>query len=374
MEPAALEVAPVAPPEADVAGTAPPPTAAPKRRGAWPWVVLALVVLIVLGAGGGAFYANDVLNQAYSPERAVLDYFAAQARGDVDGMIANATFDPPDGSYAQFFDREGVAQMMRLGENKDISHVRITSLKRLDVSSATATVAMTWHGAEWTGVYAVRRDTSRVHYLFYPSWRIAIPYTTVTVTLPNQPGLVLVDSVAWPTGAAAGTLQVIAGYHALEMLATPFWVSQTLIANGVSDQAKVRFDPKLSSQATTAAAAAVKAALGNCDVVKFNTCPGHTYQSAGAPGTIYFFPDLPGYGEVDYNSYVFNLTGDMTADMQLVVTAEPGRVTASGSCTETMTVDGSRNYTFKGSWTGILTWAGSAFSASIKENCHSSRA
>src|SRR5262245_27446836 len=72
----------------------PPPPPARRRRRFWTFLIVGVVAIVVLGAlgGGGAALANASLSSTYSPQRAVTDYFAAQARGDVDGMMSNATF------------------------------------------------------------------------------------------------------------------------------------------------------------------------------------------------------------------------------------------------------------------------------------------
>jgi hypothetical protein len=44
--------------------------------------------------------------------------------------------------------------------------------------------------------------------------------------------------------------------------------------------------------------------------------------------------------------------------MKLTVEAEPGKVSVSGTCTTTMTVDDSRQYQFKGDFQGTLTLQG----------------
>ncbi len=41
---------------------------------------------------------------------------------------------------------------------------------------------------------------------------------------------------------------------------------------------------------------------------------------------------MPGYGEIDYNTYVFAFNGDPTTDMKLVVTGDLNKLTATGAC------------------------------------------
>ena len=361
-------------PAAEAASEEAPAAVPTRRRGRGRWIAIGLILLLILVAGGaGGYYENGVLNARYSPQRAVLDYFAAQGKGDAAGMLANATFLRPDGSYAQFFNGEAVKAMLLVPENTAISNLHVISIETVDSSTARANVSMTWAGKDVSTTYTIAKDTSETHYLLYDSWRIRIPSTTITVSLPNQPGSVLVDGIEWPAGAALGSIQLIAGYHKFEMLPTPFWQSESQTANAVLDSPTVKFKGNLSSEVSTAAATAVKSVFGDCDASKYNTCFGHTYHSAGAAYTIYYFT-VPGYGDIQYNYYVFNLTGDPTTGMTLTVTGDAGNIAASGTCTATMTVDGSRNYAFKGTWSGTLTWTGSAFSSNLAYDCLAAKA
>ena len=60
--------------------------------------------------------------------------------------------------------------------------------------------------------------------------------------------------------------------------------------------------------------------------------------------------------------------------MVLVVTNDPGIVNASGTCNQTLTVDGSKTYRFKGTWTATLTWGSSGFVADLVYDCVTARA
>jgi hypothetical protein len=312
------------------------------------------------------------LSAQYSPQRAVTDYYAAQARGDVSGMMANATYLRGDGSYSLFFDEDGVRQMMAVPQNKDISNVKVVANDRVDDSTSDVTVSMTWAGNPRMHTYVVKRDTTRVHDFFYYSWRIQIPYININVTVPNQPGPVVIDTLGLPPGSVATTVQAIEGYHEVTMQGTDFYDESSQLANGVDGDAAVKFDSKLNSLATASAAASVKAAFSSCDAVKYDACPGHTYL---APNNQYiWFLTLPGYPEIDFTKYVYTLRTDPTADMQLVVTNETGKVTGSGSCAVMLTVDGSRKYSFTGSWTATLTWSQGGFGSDVVFDCATAKA
>lgn len=351
-----------------------PSPAQPAKRGSGLWldIGLGLLGIAVLGVGGA--FANAALSQRYSPTQATLDYFAAQARGDADGMMANATFLRGDGATKEFFDRAAVNAMLQTTQNSDVKNVRVVSTEAVDSSARRVNVAMMWAGATRIATYIVRKDPRHVNYFLYTSWRVEIPYTTIRVTLPNQPGVVQVDGIFVPSGSSATSIQVIEGYHAVTMVRTSFYDADTKLANGVDTNPTVTLEGKVNADATAAATTAIKASFSSCDASRYDECPNHTYNAPNDPNYIYYLT-MPGYGEIDYKCYVFTIGGDPTAGMKLVVSAEKNKVTANGTCASTLTVDGSKKYSFTGTWSANLTWNGSTFaSASVAFDCASAKA
>jgi hypothetical protein len=152
-------------------------------------LVIGLVVVLVLGGlGAGAYLANASLSSSYNADRAVTDYFAAQKRGDVHGMMSNATFLRGDGSFIDMFGEGALSAMMGVPQNLDVQNVKVTSTRVIDDSTRGVTVSMIWNGAQRSTDYVVLKDPARVHYALYYSWRVQIPYVTITVVLPRQGG------------------------------------------------------------------------------------------------------------------------------------------------------------------------------------------
>jgi len=371
----ASEMAPVEAPPV----TAPAPVAAevpssPKRRSRRGlWIALILVFLIAAAGGGGAYYESSQLSAQYSPQRAVLDYFAGMAKGDVPAMMSNATFLRGDGSFDRYFGSDALSAMVALPENKGVSAVQVLSTRAIDDSTAAVKVSMMWGGKSRIHEYTVALDPARVHTFFYHSWRVQIPNATISVTLPNQPGLVQVDGINLPDGADAKSIQVIEGYHSVTMLQTDFYDATSQTAAAVDDNPLVAFESKLTAGALTSAASAVKTAAMLCPSGAHD-CIGQTYNSPGQYGYIYFLTGLPGYSEIVYNSYVWTFTSDMTTGMTVTVSSDAGKATAAGTCAMTLTVDGSKTYNFKGDWTATLTWSNGAFVADLVGNCFAAQA
>jgi hypothetical protein len=349
---------------------------APSRSGPGLSVVLmatGLILLVFVAAVGVGFVSNSSLSSQYSPQRAVTDYFSAQAKGDVNGMWANATLLRGDGSYHQFFNQDALTQMLALPQNKDISSVRVMSTQVVDPATSTVTVSMRWAGAQRTHAYTVRKDAARVHDYFYDSWRVDIPSVNIDVSLPNQGGEIEVDSLPLPVGASQSTIQVIQGYHNVTMQSTAFYDRASQIAAGVDTDATVAFAGSLRSTAVAAAAASIKAAFPTCNAGLYEDCLNHIYHAPPSTAYIYYIT-FPGYPQIDYTSYVFTLSADPTAGMKLVVEVEPDYIYASGTCAVKLTVDGSRHYNFTGDWTASLFWSNGGFVADAAPVCEKAKA
>jgi hypothetical protein len=360
--------------ESGVATLAPTPAAdqasakSPRRRrlpilGAIAAGILIVLVLILL-------LVNNLLAQAFSPSRATLDYFNAQSRGDVNTMWQNATYLSGDLSYNGFFNEAAVSAMMQLAENRDLHNVEISSIKSVDDNTASVTVSLLWHGTKRTLEFNVRKDPSNTHWLFYPGWRIQIPPTTLQLTLPNQPGNIFIDNIANPPGATGAAITTIMGFHRVTMESTNLYDSTSQVVDALSPAA-ITLKGSLSASAIAAINQEVRTNLTTaCDANKYEDCPGHTY-TAPDQNFIYYWK-VPGHGNVDYTRYVFNLTGDPTAGMSMTVSADQGKVIVSGTCTTTLTVNGSSNYKLKGTFKGTLTWNGSGFDSDLTVGCDES--
>jgi hypothetical protein len=332
-------------------------------------VVVATALLEILVLGGGGLAAFELRSSTYSPERAVTDYFGAQSQGDVSGMMANATFQV--GSNPEFFDQAAITSMMALPQNKDVHDVKVVSSQAIDATAQSVSVSMIWGGQHRSQTYTVRKDNSRFRDFVFRSWRIVIPFVTINITLPNQPGPIQVDGIT-PATSGVTTVEAVVGYHKVTMSATDFYDRASQVVDGVDSPATAEFAPAVSSGAVAMAAAAVKLALPACDPSVSDGCLNHTY---GAPkdGRRYYRV-LPGYGPVFYTTYRVTLVGDITSDMKLIVAPEAGKAIASGTCTVTVTFDGTRNYNLAGPWTATLTLDSGRFVADLASDCWASKA
>src|SRR5438094_334739 len=92
---------------------APPPQAPPRRRSGRMLLVIGIIAVVLLAAlGGGGVLANASLSSTYSPQKAVSDYLAAMGKGDVNGVMSNATFLSDDSASSQFFTKDAVTVTM----------------------------------------------------------------------------------------------------------------------------------------------------------------------------------------------------------------------------------------------------------------------
>ena len=368
--PAAAEAGDVTPPAPAPGPDYPPPFAAAsavaptaRKSNARRNLAIALVVAVAI-LGGGGIAANAVLSSMYSPERAVSDYFAAQSRGDVTGMMANAIFNAASVN-PDFFTIDGVTAMMTVAQNKDLHGVKIASSTASDSSTQSVAVSMTWAGKPHSQTYTVRKDNSQTHDLIYHSWHVVIPFVTIQLTLPKQPGSMQVDGIT-STSTDVTSLQVVQGYHTLTMNSNFLYDATSQVVDGVDDNPAATFAPTVSSTATAAIGTAVKAGFANCDASKYDDCLNHTYT---ADPNVYFEWTLPGYGKVDGQVYRITFTTEPTTNMKLVVSDKAGEVGAAGACHVTMTFDGSRNYPLSGVWAGVVTYRNGGFVALVTFDC-----
>jgi len=310
-------------------GFAPPPAKAGRSRTLMIVGIVAAFLVVVLAAG--AFVANASLSSTYSPGKAVTDYFGAQARGDGGYMWANANYLKGDGAQDSLFDKSAVAAMAGVKENQAVSGVSVTSTTQLDSSTDKVTVSMIWNGNQVSETYTVHKDTSRSHFIFYNDWKIDIPSSTVSVTLPNQGGAVAVDGIS--VSSSSSSIAVIQGYHTVTMQQTDFYDADNESVNALDQSASVTFKSTLSSSAMSAAQDAIKTSFQpshiTCDISKNFDCPNHKYSPQAG---YYEVLPMPG-GDVRANSsWILTLTGDPTAGMKLVVGTTTGQIDASGTC------------------------------------------
>jgi hypothetical protein len=330
--------------------------------------VIAILLIVLLAAGG--LIANASLSSTYSPARAVSDYLSAQSRGDVGYMVANANYLKGDSGTDAFFGRDALTSMMQISDNKAVSNVKVTGTEQVDSSTSKVSVSMTWSGNDRTQTYTVHKDTSRPHFVLYSSWLVDIPASTISVTLPNQAGAVTIDGIS---AAAGSSISVIQGFHSVAMQATDLYDVDTQAVNAVESTGSATFSGKWKASTTALAAAAVKASFANftCDAAKYFDCPNHNYK---VPAGYYDTLPLPG-GDVRANSsWAFTFTGDPTANMKLVVTTTQGKVTASGTCSMKLVVDGKTTLNYTGTWDGTLTFSGGNFASDVLAGCDDNKA
>ena len=140
--------------------------------------------------------------------------------------------------------------MIAIPQNTDIKDVNVASTTIVDSNTSTVNVTMTWGGHHVVRAYMVHKDLTRVHYNFYPSWRLDIPFATIQLSLPNQPGSISVDGQTLPQGATK-TLEVIQGYHTVTMDGTDLYDTVSAAADAIEGSATIAFPGTLSPRTIT---------------------------------------------------------------------------------------------------------------------------
>jgi hypothetical protein len=335
------------------------------RRGKRRYLIGAAIAVVVLG--GAAVGANLILAGTYTPQRALVDYLHAQSRGDVNGMWQNGVFQGGEGAYHVFFSRDAVAAMMSDPRNTLISRVSVTSARQLDGNTQIVTANLDWYGSHRSIDFRVVKDTSQMHWLLYPSWRVIAPTATINFTFPNQGGAITIDGLDLPDSSGSA-ITVLSGEHTATMGATDIVASEThtVDVSLPSSIGAVEFHDVMTPAASKAAADSVKQAFASCDAAKDDFCPNHTYNAPN-DGNLYFFV-APDGSHVFYRHYTVSLLGDPTSGMTTTFESQDGHVSVTGSCT-TRTATGVKNVDHAGHFDGKLTWNGSGFDSDVSWNC-----
>jgi len=327
----------------------------------WPTVVTVFITVLI-----GVMKVFDVVyvttNGAYN-----TDVIANMMDKE---MFNNANFLRGDGSYSEYFDAGGIAAMLALPQNTDIQDVRVASTTVVDSNTSTVNVTMTWAGHHVVRAYTVHKDLTRVHYNFYYSWRIDIPFASINLTLPNQPGSIAVDGLTLPQGAVKD-IQVVQGFHKVTMGSSDIYDNASMDADAIDSGPSVVVPGTISAAAIATAKKTVQQGFNNCKTIVYQ-CLNKVYNAPSTPGFIYYFT-LPGYGDVPYLTYKYTLTRDPTTGMKVVVDAADGKLLVSGTCAYTMTIDGSKQYLLKGSWKGTLTVVSGGWGYDLLTDCVKSK-
>lgn len=341
-------------------GSKPPPGRQPRRR---PIIGALSGLLLVAAAVGG----NLALSGTYSSQRAVIDYLTAQSRGDVDGMWAGGLFQGGEGAYHVFFTREALAATMNQPANRRLSGIKVLGVRHLDGNTDAVTTSFYSNGSQVTTDFRVVKDPSRMHLLFYPSWRVVPQPATIDFSYPNQGGAITIDGIALPDSAGS-SVSVIAGVHQVVMSGNPILkdVSQTVDASLPSLSGSATLTDSLNPMAMDAARKSVRDAFGACDASKDDYCPGHTYNAPN-DGAQYFL-NLPS-GHVFYSRYTVALAGDPTADMAISFDNTDGHLSISGTCTTTLSTDRGKVVPHSGTYDGKLVWDGAKFGSEVSWTC-----
>ena len=339
-----------------------PPRARRRKR---PYLIGAAIAIVLFS--GAAIGANVVLAGAYSPQKALSDYLRAQGRGDVNGMWANGVFQGGEGAYHVFFSRDALAAMMSDPRNTLVSRVNVTSTRQLDGTTDIVTASLDWYGSPRSIDFRVVKDTSRMHWFLYPSWRVVAPTGTINFTYPNQGGAITIDGVPLPDSSDSA-IAVIGGEHHATMAATDIVAGEThtVDVSLPSSAVSVEFHDVLTPAGAKAAADSVKQAFVSCDAAKYERCVNHTYRAPN-DGNLYFFV-APDGSHVFYTHYTVSLVGDPTANMTTTFDSADGQVSVTGACT-TRIATGARNVDHAGQFDGKLTWNGSGFDSDLNWSC-----
>lgn len=275
------------------------------------YVAIAGVVLLLLATGFGV---NSYLTSLYGPDNAVLNYYHAQAAGNVDAMWAAADYSASSGSVAPTLSKDALKDMLQLEANRDIKNPRATGIRDPGSGKIAVTVSFARGGNQVTQNVTVNRDPLHTHYGLYPGWRLELPPTRLSVNLFKNAGSIKVDGILIDT--TQGLVMVIPGVHRVQMSETAVTASDEQMVDTWSGSGSVSFKPTFRSGAQEAALASLKTAFASCAAstdIKPANCPNSGFK----------------LGDVQSNVH-WTLVSDPTVDAKYFIGDDPDTIRASG--------------------------------------------
>jgi hypothetical protein len=121
------------------------------------------------------------------------------------------------------------------------------------------------------------RDPRHKRYLFFPVWRVVVTPSILQFAIPASAGAVAIDGQQLP--ASARTIGVFPGSHKVDLAASTLFLADSETVNASGARAPVLFKVKLTDQASTQAADALKKAMATC-------AKATTLQPAGCPQSV----------------------------------------------------------------------------------------
>lgn len=208
---------------------------------------LAVLLVIALGAIG----ANALVGANHTPEKTAVAYFSAEQSGDAATMWEKGIFEKKAGifgllgsSSTELLSQDALTGMMKLSQNRDISAIAVKSVDSVTDTTAMVTLTFRRAGSAVTQTVDLRKDSSQKALGIYPVWRVVAPVSSLSIDGGKGLSAVSVDGVSVALSGGSASVDVIAGYHAVDTAESGILSAESQAVDATGDQASVTFKPQ----------------------------------------------------------------------------------------------------------------------------------
>ena len=308
-----------------------------RRRGWFSQLTVGAVLLLIVAG----FALNSYLASRYGPDGTAISYVEATGSGDsaTAWSLMTVAGGPSPAGTADLATQAGLDGQLHL----EPAHTGVTNVAvagHRDVPGGVqVSVSYQDHGRKASIQLDLSQDPSARHFGIYPSWRVVVVPSVVTVKSPGVPFGVDGHLLS----AALPAVRILPGAHVFATRQTDLFAgfATTLDVEGGQPRT-VSLVPKLNSSAAPGVAGVIKEA--------FQACIANPHGGL-CPATLLEFPGT------------WQLIGDPGADASVAVDAE-GHLVATGHYLATVQQafgDGRIDRADGGGFSAVLDQLGSAF-------------
>ena len=211
-----------------------------------------LIALLIVG-----LLANNLIASQYTPEGALRAYLSALQSGDASAAWNQIAISAPTANVTASLTDQAALKAALAAIRPDFRSFDITDISNVDANTAQLSVTFdTSTGTKQAKILVQHSGDKR--YVFYPTWRVVLAPTLLTLTLPKGASGVSIDGRLLSLPAGKATIAVLPVPHKVVFNATPLLAQQTLAVDAflTGDQSVV-YHPALTDAGTAKVKAAV---------------------------------------------------------------------------------------------------------------------
>lgn len=308
-----------------------------RRRGWLPQIAAGAVLLLIVGG----FVLNSYLSSRYGPEGTAVSYVQAIASGDTATAWSLMTVagGPAPAGTADLATQAGLGGWLHLDPARTgVTKVSVSSHRDVP-GGIQVTISYQVQGKTASSQLDLVEDPTANHFWIYPTWRVVVVPSVVTIKSPGVP--YGVDGNLVPAKTRA--VRVLPGRHVIATSPTELFgpYATTVDVKG-GQPGTAGLAPKLSSAAAPGVSGVITQAFQACLANPYSgACPTAFVSALGS----------------------WQLIGDPGADVMVTVDSE-GRPIATGHYLATVQqplTNGRADIAVGGGYSAVLSQSGSTF-------------